>query len=105
MASRAGTVITVQFHVPVGPLTWDNTFPSPHPTAFPQWTNGRGFEVLADGKAVTINSVAIVGAAKDSVQITCATDLTGHTVSVAYAYTADGTMMPGGTWRWGHLRD
>ena len=31
-ASRAGSVVTVQFHVPAPPLVWDETLPSPHPT-------------------------------------------------------------------------
>ena len=101
-ASRAGSVVTVQFHVPVAPLAWDDTFPSPHPTGYPQWTAGRGFEVLANGAPATISSVTIVD---DTVQITCGSDLTGMTVSVSYAYTADGAPMPGGTARWGHLRD
>jgi hypothetical protein len=86
----------------VAPLVWDGTFPSPHPTGFPQWTAGRGFEVLANGVLVTISSVVIAG---DVIQITCASDLTGSTVSVGYAYTADGVPMPGGTARWGYLRD
>jgi hypothetical protein len=101
-ASRAGSVVTVQFHVPVPPLVWDDLLPTPHPTGYPQWTAGRGFEVLANGAPATISSVAIVG---DSVQITCGTDLTTGTVVVNYAHTADGAPMPGGTARWGHLRD
>jgi hypothetical protein len=101
-ATRAGTVLTVQFHVPVEPLAWDDTLPSPHPTGYPAWTAGRGFEVTLNGAPVTITSVDIVG---DSVQITCGTDLTTGSVVVGYAYTADGALMPGGTARWGHLRD
>jgi hypothetical protein len=101
-ATRAGSVVTVQFHVPVEPLAWDDAFPSPHPTGYPQWTAGRGFEVLLNGAPVTIASVAIAG---DSVQITCGSDVSTGTVTVGYAYTADGAPMPGGTARWGSLRD
>lgn len=101
-ATRAGTVVTVQFHVPVTPLAWNDTFPSPHPTGYPQWTAGRGFEVTLDGAPVSITSVAIVN---DTVQITCGSDVSTGSVIVNYAYTADGAPMPGGTARWGHLED
>ena len=101
-AARAGSVVTVQFHVPAEPLVWDDTLPSPHPTGYPAWTAGRGFEVTQNGAPVTISAVAIAG---DSVQITCGADLTTGNVVVSYAYTADGALMPGGTGRWGHLRD
>ncbi len=100
--ARAGTILTVQMHVPAPPLAWDDTLPSPHPTGYPQWTAGRGFEVLQNGSPVTISSVAIVD---NTVQITCATDISTGVVFVSYAYTADGALMPGGTARWGHLRD
>jgi hypothetical protein len=101
-AARSGSTVTVQFHVPNPPLVWDDSLPSPHPTGYPQWTNGRGFEVTLNGAPVTIASVAI---ADDTVQITCASDVSSGAVAVSYAYTADGAAMPGGTARWGHLRD
>jgi hypothetical protein len=101
-ASRAGSAVTVHFHVPVPPLAWDDTLPQPHVTAFPQWATARGFELRVDNVRTAIASVAIVG---DAVQVTSATDLTGHTVVVSYAYFADSAPMPGGTWRWGQLRD
>jgi hypothetical protein len=101
-ATRSGSTVTVQFHVPNPPLAWDDSLPSPHPTGYPQWTNGRGFEVTLNGAPVTIASVAI---ADDTVQITCASDVSSGAVAVSYAYTADGAAMPGGTARWGHLRD
>jgi len=101
-ASRAGMVVTVQFHVPVPPMAWDDTLPSPHPTNYPQWTQGRGFEVMFNGAPVNITSVMIVN---DAVQITTDTDVTTGTLTVAYAFTADGAPMPGGTARWGNLRD
>jgi hypothetical protein len=101
-ATRSGSVITVQFHVPVAPLAWDDMLPSAHPTGYPQWTAGRGFEVTFNGTPMTINSVAI---ANDTVQITCASDISSGALVVSYAYTADGAPMTGGTARWGHLKD
>jgi hypothetical protein len=99
----SGNTVTVHFHVPVPPLVWDDTLPSPHPTRV-EWTNGRGFEVSAAGPAQTITSVEIVG--EDSVKITCASDLSGLAVTVGYAATTDGVAMAGGgTFRWGHLKD
>jgi hypothetical protein len=58
--------------------------------------------VSAGGTAIGIDSVAISG---DAVAITCSSDLPASGITVRYASTADGVMMPGGTWRWGHLRD
>jgi hypothetical protein len=103
-AERNGNVITVRFHLPVPPLVWNDTYPAPHGAAFPQWANGRGFEIRAASAPATIDSVEIVGA--DTVKITSATDLAGLAVMVGYALTTDGPAMPGGgTHRWGHLRD
>ena len=31
----SGNVVTVKFHVPVPPLTWDANLPPPHGTAIP----------------------------------------------------------------------
>ena len=101
-AEVSGNVITVHFHVPVPPLVWDTAMPPAH-TAIPEWASGRGFEVSAAGPAQTIDSVEIVG--EDAVKITCRSDLTGRAVTVGYAATSDGTFMPGGTYRWGHLKD
>jgi hypothetical protein len=108
-ASISGSVITVKFHVPVPPLAFDDTLPTPHPST-PEWMNGRGFEVRAASVAATIDSVDIVG--DDSVAITTHGDLTGLAVTVGYALTTDGTAlvradanMTHGTYRWGHLHD
>ena len=101
-AKRAGNDVTVHFHVPVAPLAWNDSLPSPHAAGIVQWARGRGFEVIAGGAPVSITSVAIAG---NAVRITCDRDLTGLAVVVSYAYTADGAPMPGGTARWGHLRD
>jgi len=97
----SGNTITLQFHVPVPPLVWDDNMPPPH-TSGP-WANGRGFEVSAAGPPQTIDSVEII--APDTVKITCHGDLTGLAVTVAYAITTDGVAMPKGTFRWGHLKD
>jgi hypothetical protein len=105
----SGNVVTIQFHVPVPPLVWDDSFPPPHSALVPEWAMGRGFEVSAAGPAATIDSVEIVGA--DTVKITCRNDLTGFAVTVGYAATTDGKAMmfsdgvSHGTYRWGQLRD
>jgi hypothetical protein len=102
--SVTGNVVTVQFHVPVPPLVWDDTLPPPHSTAIPEWAAGRGFEVLGSGVRETITDVEIMG--DDTVQITCQSDLTGLNVVVGYAATAEGGTPPAGLpARWGHLRD
>ena len=100
----AGSVVTVQFHVPVPPLVWDDTLPAPHGTMIPEWAAGRGFEVLGSGVRETITDVEIMG--DDTVQITCSSDLSGLNVVVGYAATAEGGTPPAGlTARWGNLRD
>jgi hypothetical protein len=115
-AERMGaSVLLVHFHVPVAPLVWDDTLPTPHAATgtLAPWTQGRGFEVTAAGVRKTITAVDIVGG--DTVQITCQEDLTGLAVVVGYAMITDGTMLPTsplavdgtgtGTFRWGHLKD
>ncbi|HXX68972.1 MAG TPA: dockerin [Polyangiaceae bacterium] len=101
-AERAGNVLTIRFHVPVPPLAWDDSFAPPHRTGLFEWARGRGFEVRGGGAPVPITSVTIVG---DSVRIVCGKDLSGGDVEVGYALTAVGTPSPGGTTRWGQLRD
>lgn len=98
----SGNAVTLQFHVPVPPLVWDDSLPPPHAAGTP-WANGRGFEVKAAGQAQTIDAVAIL--APDTVQITCHNDLSGLTVTVGYAMTTDGTTIGKSTFRWGHLKD
>lgn len=103
--SRDGRVITVNFHVPVPPLAWEETFQAPHQTSLTEWSAGKGFEIRAGGASVAIASVAIAG---DAVQITSAADLPATGVTVGYALTADPTPMAtpfAGTLRWGQLRD
>lgn len=98
---RSGNVITVKFHVPAGPLVWDTSLPEPNQTTLTEWKNGKGFEVYTQSKRITIKSVEIVG---DSVKITCDGDVPATGVKVGYALTA-GANRPGGTCRWGLLRD
>jgi hypothetical protein len=99
--SRSGRVITVTFHVPVGPLVWDTALPAPHQSANTAWAQGKGFEVRSGSTPIPISSVAISG---DTVAITCGADLASGLV-VGYASTTDGTPRSGGTARWGLLRD
>jgi hypothetical protein len=111
-AERSGQVITVHFHVPAAPLVWDTLLPPANPSVT-AWSAGKGFEVRANGSAVTISSVAISGG---DVQITCATPLPASGVVVGYAMTAasttaaqvvdgSGALLWTGTVRWGQLRD
>jgi lysophospholipase L1-like esterase len=104
---RNGAVITVHFHVPVGPLVWDATMQTPHGTN-EEWKAGKGFEVATAAKTpkakVGITSVEISG---DSVVITCATD-PGAGARVSYAMIGEKPRMASpfkGTFRWGLLRD
>ena len=115
-ASASGKVINVQFHVPVGPLAWDEGIVAPQGVA-PEWVNGRGFEVTLASAPEQIQSVQITGAGGnlDTVQITCADAVEGQIVSVAYAYSAgsavtmtadaNGLSFSNRTLRWGQLRD
>jgi hypothetical protein len=104
--AREGRVVTVNFHVPVGPLAWEETFQEPHQTTLTQWSAGQGFE-LRDGAntPIAIASVAIDG---DAVHITSAADLPA-TVTVGYAMIGDRSEMMttpyAGAEHWGRLRD
>lgn len=102
---RDGRLIRVAFHVPVPPLTWEESFQAPHQTSGTEWSAGKGFEVRGPSGNITISSVEIVG---ETVQITCAEDLPAAGVTVGYAMTADAAPMAtpfAGTTRWGQLRD
>lgn len=97
--SRDGRVITVSFHVPVPPLTWDESLPAPT-----TWANGKGFEVRSGSTNIPIASVAIDG---DQVKITCDADLPASGLTVGYAMTANADKMAVASRarRWGQLRD
>jgi hypothetical protein len=103
-ASRSGNVITVTFHVPVPPLSWDSAMPAPHQTAHTAWSKGRGFEVQDDSGEQTIDSVTIQN---DSVVIALASAPSPTGLVIRYAVTQDGSGALGGlaTGRIGQLRD
>jgi hypothetical protein len=111
-AERNGRVVSVTFHVPVAPLTWETAFTAPH-QGTPAWSAGKGFELRAGAAAIGIASVEIVG---DTVQITADADLPAAGLTVGYALSADAPATAGGmppamtqpflaTFRWGLLRD
>jgi len=84
---REGNAIAVNFHVPVPPLMWDENLPAPHQgSVHPEWKNGRGFEVDGDGRALTIDSVAIHG---DAVIITLDSPPSTANLHVRYAAKPD----------------
>jgi lysophospholipase L1-like esterase len=101
---RNGSVITVHFQVPAGPLVWETSFQAPH-ESIDKWKEGRGFEVsTSSGARVGIASAEISG---DTVVITCAAD-PGPGARVGYAMIGERARMATpfkGTYRWGLLRD
>jgi hypothetical protein len=102
--SRSGSVITVQFHVPVPPLVWESAMPAPHQAAHTAWSKGRRFEVYNQSGEQAISSVDIRGTA---VAITLAGVPIATGLVVRYAVTQDGRGTLGGlaTGRVGQLRD
>lgn len=101
--TRNGRLLSVRFHVPVLPLVFDTALPAPHQLAgSSEWAQGRGFELRQGNRRVGIQSVTIAG---DTVQVTSAEDLNGGNYTLGYAATDDNVPMPGGTARWGQLRD
>lgn len=99
--TRSGRVVTVRFHVPVAPLAWDTTLPTPHQSALTQWAQGRGFELRQGTTPLTISSVQIVN---DTVQITAAATVPAG-ITLGYAATSDGVALAGVSRRWGKLTD
>jgi hypothetical protein len=100
-ATRAPGVVKVRFHVPVPPLAWDEALPAPHARGIVEWAAGRGFELSSGARPVRIDSVTLEGdwvllhhAAPDDAPLT-----------VRYAASATPEPRPGGTRRWGQLRD
>jgi len=95
------TVVTVHFHVPVPPLTWDTTFDAP---AITEWKNGKGFELRSDTANITIALVAISG---NDVQITASSTLPTSGLHVGYAISNQGVQLSNHSKavRWGMLRD
>jgi hypothetical protein len=100
--ARSGRVITVDFHVPVPPMAWDDVLPRPHQLDLTEWAEGRGFEVRTGGTRLTIESVELLD--EDTVQITCAADVPAG-ATLGYAATSDGAAISGVSPRWGQLKD
>ncbi len=99
---RQGELVSVAFHVPVPPLLWDESLPLPHTAARPHaWSKGRGFELLANGVPITIDSVEIVGTKVNIV----ASSAPAGVLTIRYAASASHKPRPEGSWRWGQLRD
>jgi hypothetical protein len=100
--TRSGRVITVDFHVPVAPLAWDDALPRPHQADLTEWAEGRGFEVRMGTTRLTIESVELLD--DDTVQITCAADVPAG-ATLGYAASSDGAAISGVSPRWGQLKD
>ena len=100
--ARNGRTISVDFHVPVAPLAWDDVLPSPHQADLTEWAQGRGFEVREGTTRLTIESVTLVD--EDTVQITCTTDVPAG-ATLGYAATSDAAAISGFSPRWGQLKD
>ncbi|MDF3068435.1 MAG: hypothetical protein K0R38_4036 [Polyangiaceae bacterium] len=94
-------VVKVRFHVPVRPLAWDERLPAPHASGVVAWREGRGFELSSGDRAVRIESVTIEG---DDVVVRHG-EPDSSPLTVRYAATAMAAPRPGGTRRWGQLRD
>ncbi len=103
-AKLSGNTVTVDFHVPVPPLAWEETVALPHQVTFTQWAAGRGFEVVDSLGAVGITGVEIQGS---SVIITLAAPPAGQAPYVGYALFQDVGGFHGGeaVGRHGQLRD
>lgn len=103
--SRKKNEITIRFHVPKGPLTWDTTLGEPHPST-PEWSNGKGFEVTdASGRRVKILSATIRRG--NSVVLDLESD-PGPGARVGYAMYGEPTMAKppfNASPHWGLLRD
>jgi hypothetical protein len=99
---RSGRVISVDFHVPVPPLAWDDGLPMPHQADLTEWARGRGFEVRMGTTRLAIESVTFLD--EDTVQITCAVEVPAG-ATLGYAATSDGAAISGFSPRWGQLKD
>jgi lysophospholipase L1-like esterase len=100
--ARSGRVVTVDFHVPVPPLAWDDVLPRPHQTDLTEWAEGRGFEVRTGDTRLAIESVEILD--EDTVQITLAADVPAG-ATLGYAASSDAAAISGVSPRWGQLKD
>lgn len=94
--------LRIRFHVPVGPLQWEERLPAPHQLALTMWSRGRGFELRKGATRLAIADVELVG--DDSVELTTQEPLP-EDVTLSYAMYADGITFDGLARRWGQLRD
>lgn len=104
-ARRQGRVVTVTFHVPRGPLAWEESLERPHQSGrWAAWREGRGFELIDSSGALTIASSAISG---NNVVLTLQAAPSGTNLRVRYALAQDGTGFFGGSVEGmrGQLRD
>ncbi len=99
---RTGSSLRVRFTVPVPPLRWDSSLPSPHPESAQEWRLGRGFEVLSGARRITIADVQLAGL--DTVLLQLESNAPSA-LELRYAAAAQSEKRPGGTWRWGQLCD
>jgi hypothetical protein len=99
-AHRQGELIRVDFQMPVPPLVWDEAIPPP-PASPAEWAAGRGFELSAQGRALTISAVEI----ESSSVLIHAPGAPHGPLLVRYAATAASLARPQGARRWGQLRD
>lgn len=98
---REAGFVSVDFHVPVAPLVWDDELPDPDAGFRPEWAAGKGFELSQGERPVRIVSVEIVDS---SVRVHHAPGLVGP-LTLRYAASAQLRPRPQGTRRWGRLRD
>jgi hypothetical protein len=93
--TRNGAALTIDFDVPVPPLSWDDAFAPPHQQANTAWAAGHGFEVTdSTNKPLTIAQATIQGS---SVVLTLSAAPPAGVVHVAYALTQDGQGTQGGS--------
>lgn len=97
---RSGLVVSIDFHVPVPPLTWDDALPAPYAQRS-AWEKGRGFEVNDGETPMPIDAIEL---GPTSVNLRLRNEPVSRLV-VRYAATAAENPRPGGANRWGQLRD
>jgi hypothetical protein len=90
--SRSGHTISVHFHVPNGPMVWEQTLAPPHQKVNTEWAKGRGFEVVGASGPVTIIDASIRG---NSVVLTLSKAAAAG-MRVRYATVQDGSGYRGG---------
>jgi hypothetical protein len=97
--TRRGLIVSVEFHVPVPPLAWDESLPMP--AVRPEWAAGRGFELLDGETPMTIASVELE---PTRVELRLQREPTAR-LTLRYAASAAAKSRPRGSRIWGQLRD